>query len=364
MSALTNYDKFNGIGDEEAAADEAAANRRPVVTRLDAGQTINVGKDGWSVAPAAPKPKPAAPKPKPAKKGGIDYSKWDNFEDSESEGEPNRYFEDTVDAAREAEWKEEAEMSQAPYVPPPKSRPTAVDATANGGTGKQWDPSGYGSEGIYFAWSQTAEEVTMRFSVSPECKAKDVECALYFHPEARRCHAKVKAPGLMGGWPRAGLVDQALFQDVWCAGDDRPSFKVAACAEDAEAWAELDWELEDAPFPLRGKCVRLTARKRSFSNEVVIWWRKCFRDAPNEPCPPYDEEWVDTTELEARKKRGGGGGKGFQAAWDAAHAAFQQKVKERPQPKDVSMPELSATGPPPGDGPSVPAPPPEAMRGS
>mmetsp|Transcript_21713 Transcript_21713/g.65088 ORF Transcript_21713/g.65088 Transcript_21713/m.65088 type:complete len:227 (+) Transcript_21713:205-885(+) len=112
MSALTNYDKFNGIGDEEAAADEAAANRRPVVTRLDAGQTINVGKDGWSVAPAAPKPKPAAPKPKPAKKGGIDYSKWDNFGDSDSESDKEKESERLAEELREAAKEKVALMSK------------------------------------------------------------------------------------------------------------------------------------------------------------------------------------------------------------------------------------------------------------
>ena len=47
--ALTNYDKWKGIGDEEDAEDQRARPPRPVVTRLDASTTgVTIGSDGWS----------------------------------------------------------------------------------------------------------------------------------------------------------------------------------------------------------------------------------------------------------------------------------------------------------------------------
>ena len=44
MSALTNYDKWKGIGDEEDAEDQRSQPPRPVVTRLDASTTgVTIG---------------------------------------------------------------------------------------------------------------------------------------------------------------------------------------------------------------------------------------------------------------------------------------------------------------------------------
>ena len=43
MSALTNYDRFAGIGDDEEAEEAAARPPRPVVTRLDNASTITIG---------------------------------------------------------------------------------------------------------------------------------------------------------------------------------------------------------------------------------------------------------------------------------------------------------------------------------
>ena len=48
MSALTNYDRFAGIGDDEEAEEAAARPPRPVVTRLDNASTITIGGGGWS----------------------------------------------------------------------------------------------------------------------------------------------------------------------------------------------------------------------------------------------------------------------------------------------------------------------------
>ena len=44
MSALTNYDKWKGIGDEEDAEDQRAQPPRPVVTRLDASTARRLDK--------------------------------------------------------------------------------------------------------------------------------------------------------------------------------------------------------------------------------------------------------------------------------------------------------------------------------
>ncbi|KAH8057085.1 hypothetical protein JL721_9823 [Aureococcus anophagefferens] len=89
MSALTNYDRFAGIGDDEEAEEAAARPPRPVVTRLDNASTITIGGGGC--------------------------------------GEPNRYIEDDVFREREEEWK--AEAAAAAPTPAPVSREVVADAT-------------------------------------------------------------------------------------------------------------------------------------------------------------------------------------------------------------------------------------------
>ena len=177
MSALTNYDKWKGVGDEEDAEDQRAAPPRPVVTRLDANTTgVTIGSDGWSVTRTghakfdvtpASKPEPAKPK----KSSGIDYSKGDNVEESDGEGEPNRYVEDDVEAARVEQWKAEAALSKP--VPPPASKNTVVDATKDGGFATR-----HGR--ICAAWSQSAEDIVARFPVGASTRAHNVRCSLQY----------------------------------------------------------------------------------------------------------------------------------------------------------------------------------------
>ena len=315
MSALTNYDRFAGIGDDEEAEEAAARPPRPVVTRLDNASTITIGGGGWS---AAPTPAPA-PKPKPA--GGIDYSRWDHLDDSESDGEPNRYIEDDVFREREEEWK--AEAAAAAPTPAPVSREVVADATLDGGLILD------AASAPAVAWAQTADDVAIRFRVDGAAKGADVKLTVAYDGDARACALSLEAPG--------ARLRGLLAHDVWCEGDDRPTFKV--CLNDAEAAAlkELDWVLEPAraPLPTGAKCVVLCLKKRSFAVDVVAWWPTLFRkDAA--PAGLAPETPRDTRALAGRVRRGAKTA-GVQAAWDGAHAAFLDKVQAGPPaPVDIA----------------------------
>ena len=313
MAALTNYDRFKGIGDEEALEEAAARPPKPVVTRLGEASTITIGGGGWSAAPQAA----AAAAPAKKKAGGIDYSKWDNIDDSESEGEENRYIDDDVFRQREAEWK--AEAAAAPAAAPPRSRETVEDATLDGGVCRT------AGGAAAAAWSQTAEDVVARFSVGADARGKDVRVRVSYDHEKRACLLEVDAPG--------ASVRGFLGHDVWCEGDDRPNFKVVTRDADAKALAELDWVLEPAAAPLpAGKCVRVALKKRTFSVDVVCWWPRLFKADG----APFEEEVLDTRTLDARAKRKAKTAE-VQAAWQGAHKAFLEKVKDRPGPVAIDV---------------------------
>ena len=191
MSALTNYDKWKGIGDEEDAEDQRSQPPRPVVTRLDASTTgVTIGSDGWSVTrsghdkfdvtPAPrrtrktdatqPRISPAAPR----RRGGIDYSKWDAFDESDGEGEPNRALRTTSGGARRAVARGCAVQAGAAARPAPEP---VVDATKDGGFATR-------NGRICAVWSQSAEDVIARFPVGASTRAHNVRCSLQYKGDA------------------------------------------------------------------------------------------------------------------------------------------------------------------------------------
>jgi len=320
MSALTNYDKWKGIGDEEDAEDQRAAPPRPVVTRLDASTTcVTIGSDGWSVTRTgnakfdvtpASKPQPAKPK----KTTGIDYSKWDAFDESDGEGEPNRYIEDDVEAERVEQWKAEAALSKP--MPPPASKNPIVDATKDGGFATR-------NGRICAVWSQTAEDIVARFPVGASTRAHNVRCALQYKGDA--CVLTVNE------------LSETLKHDVWCSDDPRPSFRLAPSDQDANALKDsFDWCLEDSviPLPKDCRCVCVSLKKRPVASGVVTWWSTLFAESAD-----VEETPRDTTSLESRAKRKAGTPEEFQRAWAGAHEQFLEKVKNHPPPVEVELPD-------------------------
>lgn len=315
MAALTNYDKWQHVGDDEAEAEAAAAPPRPVVTRLDGASTITVGGGGWSAAPSA------APAAAP-KRAGIDYGKWDAFVDSESEGEENRYIDDDVFREREAKWKAAAARQPAAAAAPP--RETVEDATASGGT--------CAKDGAFVAaWSQTAEDVVARFLVPAGTRGRDVAVSTAYDFEAKACVLTVRAPG--------GVDFRApLAHDVWAEDDGRPDFRLAVSTHEAAALGELDWTLEAAPPPFDdgAKCARVALKKRPLAKGVVTWWPRLFAEGG-----PFDEVDLDTAHLAARAKRRPhqkrAEAASFADAWAGAHASFSKAVADRPPPVEIAL---------------------------
>ncbi|KAJ1459597.1 hypothetical protein M885DRAFT_510740 [Pelagophyceae sp. CCMP2097] len=329
MTSLVDYRKFDGIGDDIDDDDTAAA-RAPRVTRLDNASTIQIGGGGWHVAGPAPAPVKVAKAATAAKaKGGVDYSKWDSFDDSDDEGAPNAYYEDDWEAQREEEAKEAAERNPAP----PPTKPAA----------KTQDPldaeERFGTAGgaPAFAWSQTAAEVRARFGVPAGTKAADVAFTVDFvyaaadageaPQQAGKCVVSLKVRGV------SVFEGLNLMHDVWCDGDDRPDFRLVDHDSHAADLKQLDWEVADAP-DLGGRALVATFQKRHPARDLVVWWPRLFAKSA---APPFLEPDVDTTKLAARNARPKppAAAPSFQSAWDEAHAAFQQRTREPPQIIDV-----------------------------
>jgi len=372
---MVDYSRFAHIGEGESD-DEAP--RQPRVTRLEQGATVSIGADGWRIADAPPQPpkrngvrrpprggasttttttkKGSAPAPtihhdKGGKGGGgklkdlsprkpparrhdaLDYAKWDALvaEESDGEGEPNQYYEDDMFAEREAAAKRER-AGHDNASPRPRSRPTPVDATLDGGIGRD-----RATGAVAFAWSQTADELTVRFATTATA-AKDVDLDVSFDTTTRRCVVA------LGAW-RA-----TLKHDVWCRGDDRPTFRLAPSETDVDDWAGvLDWELErGAPTDLGGSsaaCVRVTLKKRPPDVGVTVWWSRLFDETPL-----FDEADLDVSALGARLRRHAKEPKdreSLQDTWKAAHAAFLEKVRDH-QPIAIDLPGSPNNGEPHG----------------
>ena len=198
----------------------------------------------------------AASKPRTRKTeaGGIDYSKWDAFDESDGEGEPNRYVEDDVEAERVEQWKAEAALSKP--VPPPVSKNTVVDATKDGGFATR-------NGRICAVWSQSAEDIVARFPVGASTRAHNVRCSLQYKGDA--CVLTVNE-----------LDSETLKHDVWCVDDPRPSFRLAPSHDEDALKDSFDWCLEDSVIPLtEGLPMRLRlaqeAARCPWRRDVVVY---------------------------------------------------------------------------------------------
>lgn len=292
---MVDYSRFEHIGDD-ASDDEVRP--EPRVTRLSEGSKVVIGKDGWQVAAESPR------------RRGIDYSRWDNLDESVESEEEKTYYEDEYLAMREDEEKAAVEQ-EGPRESWMTHRTRQPEWIVDGGVGRR--PDGR----ALFAWSQTAVEVTLRFAVDV-AKASEVRLRVWFDRRARRSRL------LLGDFVAT------LKYDVWAEGDDRPHFRLVDGEDDAKDLRDLDWELEDAPvdvLPDAAKCVTLTLRKRPPAREVIVWWSRVFEQSDN-----VIETELDTASLKSRLSRSTNNSQQIQAlqdAWDSAHRAFLTKVRDQ-----------------------------------
>ena len=191
-------------GGRRGPALPAAAARRHAPRRLDDGRDHRLGRLVRDAHRARQVRRHASFEASKTARGGIDYSKWDAFDESDGEGEPNRYVEDDIDAEREQQWRAEAALSKP--VPPPASKNTVVDATKDGGFATR-------NGRICAVWSQSAEDVIARFPVGASTRAHNVRCSLQYKDDA--CVLTVNE------------LTAPLKHDVWCVDDPRPSFRLA-----------------------------------------------------------------------------------------------------------------------------------------
>lgn len=262
---MVDYSRFDGIGDEEEEAGNKAR-----VTVLEKASSIKISKDGWQVAPGGGSLQRREQQPRRVdqkEKHGVDYSRWDKIEDSEESDEEKMYYEDEYFKIREAEAKAKAAVEPRRASPRPR-QPT--DPTLDGSIGRRVDGA------ALFAWTQTAEEVTIRFALLNEPK-------VFFDRSERRCVLTI------------GTLRAIFKYDIWCEGDDRPHFRLADNDNHAEDLRFLDWEREEAPktvLPGAHKCVKITIRKRPPTRDIVVWWSRVF-----DPSAQFVETDIDTAAL-------------------------------------------------------------------
>ena len=102
------------------------------------------------------------------RRGGIDYRSGRLRRAGPGGGEPNRYVEDDVEAARVEQVKAEAALSKP--VPPPANKNPVVDATKDGGFATR-----HGR--ICAVWSQTADDTYSSFK-SVQVRGRTTSAAL------------------------------------------------------------------------------------------------------------------------------------------------------------------------------------------
>eukprot|EP01059_Diplonema_ambulator_P015352 TRINITY_DN26480_c0_g1_i1.p2 TRINITY_DN26480_c0_g1~~TRINITY_DN26480_c0_g1_i1.p2 ORF type:complete len:261 (+),score=82.13 TRINITY_DN26480_c0_g1_i1:1057-1839(+) len=253
---MVDYSKWDKLA-MEVDEEEDDANRAPKVTKLEGKTEVRVGKGGElefkKVETAAA-----------AKGSGLDYSKWDKIEVSDSESE------------------EEEEEGPEETAPPPVAAATSSVVTLLEPT--SLDENGASREQYY--WSQTPSDVTVHFKVPPATRGKDVTITL----DTQTLSVSISNTPL-----NPALTTTCYPIDVAPTADP----------------TDIDWEILTHNSE---RLVRVTFKKKSPST-VTPWWDRIY---PTEDRIPPSAIKGRSTAKAAESKR----------VWDEAHKQFREKIKQ------------------------------------
>ena len=241
---------------------------------------------------------------------GIDYSKWDHLEVSDSEDEeddgprvtrleqPSRV---TLSPSGEVAIATGAASKKAP------TRPAVTNAPASSSSStipQAWTEKGgitkLAHNNTSLVWTQDRTSVTLRFALSTNQKKWQVTLRgqLSYADRHVGVSSTTKATLAVQNDSQSLLPPTALPYPVHAAQDD----------EDGDA---VDWTMERAPNNQAYLCV--TLYKAVPMEGVVVWWSR--------PLEGTDEITLDWRDTPATSK--------FQEAWDQAHQQFREKLQSQ-----------------------------------
>lgn len=267
----------------------------------------------------------------------VDYSKWNNYKDSDSEDNdevshtatPTVYTLDPNERVDIGPQGARIQMSG-----------DSVSPTSSSGTGLKKSvasvatPHSYGKEQM-FTWQQTRLDVSLKIIIPA--------------PFVELMKQVPKRIGLMTLTLHARhfvvKVGELVFLDKQLAYDVTETDKDGDCA--------VDWEIKTLPSAgeISEECKELwvTMKKKSPIPNAVQWWRKVFTDDVNE---------IDVTKIAGRNIPSVSGGNAssssgsssdsaqtdsFQSVWNSAHEQFLKNIAKRPK-VDVEISEAECEG--------------------
>ena len=336
---VTDYSKWANMEfkDED---DEDGRPRKPRVTRLEGPSRITLGAPEPTAAATAITKQPAAATAssssagagtrsgqaaaaKPKSRSGLDYAKWDAFEDSDDAISDEDEFADEPQPIPGNEDDEEDELDErelqqlktrlgpsmlppppaATAVPPP-APPVADDPEARLAL-RQKALTRNGAARDTHLWRQTDREVELSVLLPPGTRARELR------PELREADLIVGTRQRLilhrvgAGSGGTGVVSGAL-------GD----FELAYSVVQPESAEELRWEVTDYE-PAGGRRLLHVTLQKEMPHGVTIWWeRAVVGDAAVDTTTLPDRRWADRLP-------------GQQSGWQEAQRLFREKVAAR-----------------------------------
>ena len=156
-------------------------------------------------------------------------------------------------------------------------------------------------------WSQTKNEVIIRFKVPHSVKARDVKLCV----RERSLEFSINGKNQL-------MQGSALHLPVKAVDDS----------------IDIDWEIERGTMSNKEEnitFVRLTLEKKLVPG-VVMWWDRVFQ---HEESPQLDVSGIGAREGKSMQSGDAGKSRGLasksksQKVWEEAHALFRQRVQER-----------------------------------
>jgi hypothetical protein len=231
----------------------------------------------------------------------IDYSKWDNLQDSDDEEQqsPEPRVTRLDQPSRIVTTRGEEGFSVQPNDPP-RSRPTRTAATNKIPTA--WTEKGgrvelEDTDGVVLYWTQDRYSVTLRVP-APEGPL-EVQVTGMLNYVDRNCATAASSPKLI---VRCGK------EAIWWQGDLPHPVHLTQDSDD-----DVDWSVERIN---QQRYLIIILYKAVPMEGVFLWWKR-----PLLQCP--ETSWKNE-----------GNSNSLQQAWNEAHTHFQENIANR-EPKEI-----------------------------
>ncbi|KAL8424400.1 hypothetical protein Efla_006832 [Eimeria flavescens] len=363
-----DYSKWDHIGDDE----EEEASPAPRVRRLTGDQSVTIGPDGLEIHH---KPASAGAAAADAAQQQQQLQQWVEEERQEELEEMGMSFEDAH------EWPR---CGPAPIAELPAAAAAAADAAAAAAGAAACLASGVGDSELrqlirnggvcekhkYF-WSQSANELKLVLQLPFGVRGRDLRVHLTQETLRIACIRKAlpcsststsSSSSSSGSSSRKGEEEEEVLLEghfphpieededswIWEVTERRIDWQRlqhlqqqqqeggAATANSSSSSSSSSsgsgnlQQMEQRKLPLAAFFVDLHLRKKKILQGTDVWWPSVLKG----------EAGIDVSQLADRRHREET--RSFKAAWEAAHAAFKDKVKQHKAPRMANLPDAAA----------------------